>query len=220
MIRLINIHKHFRTEGMIRHVFTGNSINFPAGQSIGLLGRNGAGKTTLLSMLAGATQPDRGRIEIDGSISWPVGFQGSFHNDLTGAQNTRFLARVYGVDTDEMLKFVHNFSELGGHFHQPVRTYSSGMRSRLGFGCSMAIRFDWYLVDEVTAVGDAAFKEKSSAVFLDRMRTSSAVFVSHSMTDIRRVCSACVVLESGSMRYYGDVEEGIARHERNMRKHG
>ncbi|MDT8326274.1 MAG: ABC transporter ATP-binding protein [Roseovarius sp.] len=217
MIRLENVHKAFHYRGHVKHVVKGVTIDFPRGKSIALLGRNGAGKSTLLKMLAGTAQPDQGRITIEGSVSWPVGFQGSFHRDLTGAQNARFLARVYGVDTTEMVAFVEDFAELGNHFHQPVRSYSSGMRSRLGFGCSMAIRFDWYLVDEVTAVGDAAFREKSETIFLDRMRASSAVFVSHSMGDIRRVCDAAVVLENGSMRYFGDIEEGIARHERNMR---
>lgn len=218
MIRLENLRKSFRYRGSTKHVAKGVTINFPAGKSIALLGRNGAGKSTLLSMLAGSLAPDEGRIVIEGTVSWPVGFQGSFHRDLTGAQNTRFLARVYGVDTDEMMAFVEDFAELGNHFHQPVRTYSSGMRSRLGFGCSMAIHFDWYLVDEVTAVGDAAFKEKSAIVFRERMKQSSSVFVSHSLGDIRRICDAAVVLENGSMRYYRDLEEGIAQHEKNMRK--
>lgn len=218
MIRLKDVRKSFRYKGMVKHIARGATIDFPAGKSIALLGRNGAGKSTLLSMLAGTIAPDEGRISIEGTVSWPVGFQGSFHRDLTGAQNIRFLARVYGVDTEEMIHFVEQFAELGNHFHQPVRSYSSGMRSRLGFGCSMAIRFDWYLVDEVTSVGDAAFKEKSAAVFRDRMRHSSAVFVSHSMSQIREVCDAAVVLENGSMRYYRDVEEGIAQHERNMKK--
>jgi capsular polysaccharide transport system ATP-binding protein len=218
MIRLQNLKKAFRYKGVVKHVSRGVTIDFPAGKSIALLGRNGAGKSTLLSMLAGAVAPDEGRISIAGTVSWPVGFQGSFHRDLTGAQNTRFLARVYGVDTEEMVRFVGQFAELGSHFHQPVRSYSSGMRARLGFGCSMAIRFDWYLVDEVTAVGDAAFKHKSAAVFRDRMQQSSAVFVSHSMPQVREVCDAAVVLENGSMRYYGDLEQGIAQHERNMRR--
>lgn len=218
MIRLENLHKSFHYRGTVKHVARGVSIDFPPGRSIALLGRNGAGKSTLLNMLAGSMTPDEGRIVIEGTVSWPVGFQGSFHRDLTGAQNTRFLARVYGVDTAEMMAFVESFAELGNHFHQPVRTYSSGMRSRLGFGCSMAIRFDWYLVDEVTAVGDAAFKDKSAAVFRDRMEHSSAVFVSHSMGDVRRVCNSAVVMENGSLRYYRDLEEGIAQHERNMKR--
>ncbi|MGB1207721.1 MAG: ABC transporter ATP-binding protein, partial [Paracoccaceae bacterium] len=94
--------------------------------------------------------------------------------------------------------------------------YSSGMRSRLAFGCSMAIKFDWYLVDEVTSVGDAAFKEKSEAVFRDRMRSSSALYVSHAVGSLRRVCDAAIVLEDGYFTYYDDVREGIAAHQENL----
>ncbi|UWR28380.1 ABC transporter ATP-binding protein (plasmid) [Sulfitobacter sp. S223] len=217
MIRLKNVSKTFHLKGNHKTIANNMTMNFPQGKSIALLGRNGAGKSSLLLMIAGAIQPDSGTIEIDGTISWPVGFMGSFHRDLTGAQNARFLARVYGVDTDELLAFVEDFSELGNHFYQPVHTYSSGMRSRLGFACSMGIHFDWYLVDEVTAVGDAAFKEKSEMIFRERMENSSAVFVSHSLGSVRRVCNAAIVLEKGSARYYRDIEEGIERHERNMR---
>ncbi len=128
------------------------------------MGRNGAGKSTLLSMIAGTTDFESGFIRSEGTISWPVGFRGSFHPDLTGAQNTRFVARVYGVDTDELLEFVQAFSNLGEHFNAPIRSYSSGMRSRLSFGISMGIHFDTYLVDEVTSVGDASFKAKSFQV--------------------------------------------------------
>lgn len=218
MIRLKNVSKAFRYGAQVKHIARNVSMTFGRDRSVALLGRNGAGKSSLMSMISGKMQPDSGRIDIEGSISWPVGFQGSFHRELTGAQNARFLARVYGVDTDELLAFVEDFAEIGQHFHQPVATYSSGMRSRLGFGCSMGIHFDFYLVDEVTAVGDAAFKEKSEAVFMDRMQRSGALFVSHSMGSVRRVCNAAVVLENGAMTYYDDVEEGIAVHEANMEK--
>ena len=217
MIRMKNVSKTFHLKGNHKKIANNITMNFPTGKSIALLGRNGAGKSSLLLMIAGAIQPDTGTIEIEGTVSWPVGFMGSFHRDLTGAQNTRFLARVYGVDTYELNHFVEEFSELGNHFYQPVHTYSSGMRARLGFACSMGIHFDWYLVDEVTAVGDAAFKAKSEEIFQDRMQSSSAIFVSHSVSNIKNSCNAAVVLEKGGARYYRDLEEGLARHARNMR---
>ncbi len=217
MVRLENVSKTFYLKGATKTIMRNVSFEVPKGRSIALLGRNGAGKSTLLQMIAGAIQPDRGRITSAGSVSWPVGFQGSFHRDMTGAQNAKFLARVYGVDTGGLLDFVADFAELGAHFHQPVRTYSSGMRSRLGFACSMGIHFDTYLIDEVTAVGDAAFKEKSEALLLDRLKTSGAIFVSHSMSSVRRVCDAGVVLEGGELLYYGTVAKAINRHERNMK---
>jgi capsular polysaccharide transport system ATP-binding protein len=131
---------------------------------------------------------------------------------MSGAQNTRFVARVYGVDSDSLLHFVQDFSELGEQFHNPVRTYSSGMRARLGFGLSMGIKFDTYLIDETTAVGDARFNRKSKAVFLERVKDSSAIMVSHQMNTVRDFCDAGAVLSDGKLEYFDDLEEAIARH--------
>lgn len=216
MIRLDNLRKSFRAMGTRKIVADNINMTIPTGVAVGLLGRNGAGKSTLLDMIAGTVRPDSGRIVSDGTISWTVGFGGSFHRDLTGAQNTRFIARVYGVDTDALVAFVEDFAELGSHFFMPLRTYSAGMRSRLAFGISMGIRFDTYLVDEVTAVGDASFKQKSSAVFRARMQESGAILVSHSMMQIRKLCQAGAVLENGNLTYYEDIDEAIAHHQSNM----
>lgn len=216
MIRFENLTKSFRIRGERKVVIDNLSLTLPAGRSLALMGRNGAGKSTLLEMIAGTIRPDSGRIVSDGTISWPVGFGGSFHRELTGAQNIRFIARIYGVDTDGLLAFVEDFADLGKSFHMPVRSYSSGMRSRLTFGASMGIRFDTYLVDETTAVGDAVFRRKSRAVFADRMRHSSAIMVNHSMSQIRQFCNAGLVLEQGQLQYFDDLEEAIAVHEAMM----
>lgn len=216
MIRLENLTKVFTLEGRRKVVLQDVNIEFPSGLSVALLGRNGAGKSTLLQMIAGTQAPTSGRIVSTGTISWPVGFAGSFHPDLSGAQNTRFVARIYGVDTDQLVEFVEDFSGLGVHLHLPFRTYSSGMRSRLAFGVSMGIPFDTYLVDEVTSVGDANFRTKSAAVFKARMETAGAFVVSHSMTMVRTLCQAGVVLENGKLSYYDDIEAAISHHERNM----
>ena len=172
MVRLENLTKFFWANDQKKLVADNISLTFRTGASVALLGRNGAGKSTLMQMIAGTLRPNSGRVVSDGTISWPVGFGGSFHRELTGAQNVKFIARIYGVDTNELMDFVEDFAELGAHFHMPVRSYSSGMRSRLAFGTSMGIRFDTYLVDEVTAVGDAEFKRKSQTVFNERMRDS------------------------------------------------
>ena len=155
---------------------------------------------------------DSGRIVSDGSISWPVGLAGAIHRELTGAENVKFLARIYGVDTEELIEFVQDFAELGDFFNMPVRSYSSGMRSRLAFGASMGIHFDTYLVDEVTAVGDARFKRKSQEVFKDRMSRSSAIVVNHSMPGLRQFCDSGLVLENGGVTYFEDLEEAITYH--------
>jgi len=220
MIHFENLTKVFTLDGKSKVVADNINVTFPAGRSVALLGRNGAGKSTLLQMIAGTMDPTAGRVVSTGSISWPVGFAGSFHGDLTGVQNTRFVGRIYGVDTDELVDFVEDFAGLGVHFRLPFRTYSSGMKSRLAFGVSMGIGFDTYLVDEITAVGDAAFRQKSSAVFLARMRQAGAVVVTHSMPQVRELCDAAAVLEDGRLTYFDDVEEGIAQHSRNMRQGG
>jgi capsular polysaccharide transport system ATP-binding protein len=210
-IILKNLTKRFRLRGS-NAKFVARDVNLvlEPGQSVAILGKNGAGKSTLLSMVSGKSLPDKGEVITKGSLSWPVGFAGSFHPDLTGAQNAVFLARLYGVDSTEMLHYVESFAELGDHFRERVMTYSSGMRSRLAFGCSMAIKFDWYLVDEVTSVGDASFKEKSMGVFRDRMKTSSALFVSHSLTTVQRVCDTAILIENGTFTYFDKVRDGVS----------
>lgn len=216
MIVLRDLTKVFQINDTTKVVANRLNTVFPTGVSVGLLGRNGAGKSTLLKVIAGTSAPTSGEVLSDGKISFPVGLASSMHPDMTGAQNTRFVARIYGADTREMNRFVAHFADLGEHFHLPVRTYSSGMRSRLSFGINMALQFDTYLIDEITAAGDAAFREKSKKVFRARMQNAGAIFVSHSMGTMRDMCEAGAVLENGQLTYYDDIEDAIAHHEENM----
>ncbi len=216
MIKIKNLCKAFHTRDGAKVVANNINAVLPTGVSVALLGRNGAGKSTLMGMIGGTIKPDSGEIDITGTISWPVGFAGGFHRDLTGAQNTRFIARIYGVDTESLVAYVQDFAELGPHFHAPVRSYSAGMKSRLAFGVSIGIPFDTYLVDEVTAVGDANFKRKSRIVFTERMKSAGAIVVTHSMPQVRLLCEAGAVLEDGELTYYEDIEEAIDHHHRNM----
>lgn len=212
VIELCDLHKSHRKNGMTITIARGLNVQFPARGAVALLGRNGAGKSTLLRMIAGTVWPDKGEVVTRGRVSWPVGFAGSFHGDLTGAQNTRFVARVYGVDSDTLCDFVADFSELGPQFRAPVRTYSSGMRSRLAFGVSMGIEFDAYLIDEVTSVGDGSFREKSEALLKERLETSSAIVVSHSLQMVARLCTHGAVLEQGELHWHDDVMDAIDHH--------
>ncbi|AUH65022.1 ABC transporter ATP-binding protein [Paracoccus zhejiangensis] len=216
MIVIDNLTKIYRREGKQTVVADRISAVFPTGESMALLGRNGAGKSSLLRMIAGTMLPTSGKVMSDGTVSWPVGFAGSFHNELTGSQNVRFVARIYGVDSDGLVDYVEDFAELGANYHKPFGTYSSGMRSRLAMGTSMGIDFDTYLVDEVSSVGDASFRAKSKTVFLDRMQNSSSVVVSHSMPFIRETCTMGAVLEHGQLRVFEVLEEAIAYHETLM----
>lgn len=217
MIHLDRLTKTFPLRGQRKVIVENLTATFPTGASVGLLGRNGAGKSTLLKLIAGTIRPTSGQVLSTGSISYPVGFAGSFHGDLTGAQNARFVARLYGVDTDELLDFVQDFAELGRHFHMPLRTYSAGMKARLSFGVSMAIPFDTYLVDEVTSVGDGAFRQKSVRVFDDRREKAGVIVVSHSPPMIKRICDIGVVLENGTLTFYDDIDAALEHHDHNLK---
>ncbi len=213
MIDLYNITKGFWVQEEYRIVLDDITFSLPPGRALGLLGRNGAGKSTLLQLIAGTMQPASGRIVRRGNISWPIGGANSFHKELTGLQNTRFLARVYGVDSDELVAFVEEFAAIGEHFEMPLRTYSSGMKSRLSFGVAMGIPFDLYLIDEVTGAGDASFRRKSKAVFKARIAQAGAIMISHSMNDMRNFCDCGLVLHNGRLLYFEDIEDAIAHHE-------
>ena len=215
MIELQNITKAYYYKGQPKYIARNVSAVFPTGARIGLMGRNGTGKSTLLSIIAGSLNADAGRVRITGTMSWPIGLQGCVHPDLTGTQNVKFIARVYGVDTEELIDFVSDFAELGQNFDQPVRNYSSGMKARLQFGMSMGIRFDTYLIDEVSAVGDAGFKKKSKMLFDDRMAQGGVVMVTHSEGMMRSMCSSGAVLEGGQLTMFASVDEALDRHARN-----
>ena len=215
MIALEHITKAYWYRGQPKYIARDISIIFPAGSRVGLMGRNGTGKSTILSIIAGSLNPDSGRVHIKGTISWPIGLTGCIHPELTGAQNVKFIARVYGVDTEELLDFVADFAELGPNFNEPVRTYSSGMRARLNFGMSMGIRFDTYLIDEVSAVGDAGFKKKSRMLFDDRMSRGGVIMVTHSERMMRNMCTSGAVLEAGQITWFDDVEAALEQHARN-----
>jgi capsular polysaccharide transport system ATP-binding protein len=215
MIQLEHITKAYYYRGRPKYIARDISVVFPSHSRVGLMGRNGAGKSTLLSIIAGSLNPDSGRVRVTGTISWPIGLQGCIHPDLTGAQNVKFIARVYGVDTEELMDFVADFADLGMNFNEPVRNYSSGMRARLNFGMSMGIRFDTYLIDEVSAVGDAQFRRKSQMLFDDRMSKGGVIMVSHSERMVRSMCTSGAVLENGTLTWFDDVEEALDQHSRN-----
>lgn len=216
MIEFRGVSKWYHTPHGRKVVLDGLDLTLPPGTKLGVLGRNGAGKSTLLGMIGGTIKPNRGQIVKRAAISWPLGLGGAYHQDLTGAQNVRFVARIYGVDTEALVAYVADFSELGEFMDMPVRSYSSGMRARLAFGMSMGVSFDWYLVDEITAVGDSRFKRKSLAVFRERLQNAGLMMVSHSDRTIREYCTSALVLEGGRAVYYDDVSRALAVHERNM----
>lgn len=207
MIELVDITKAYRTSAGDHVVLDRINALFPPRVSVGVLGKNGAGKSTLLRILGGAEQPDAGRVVRHGRVSWPIGFAGGFHGALTGEENCRFVSRIYGADVDDVVEFARGFAEIGNYFHEPVRTYSSGMRARLAFGLSMALDFDTYLVDEVTAVGDRSFQDKCKRAFAERRERSSVIIVSHQLSTIKEYCSRFALLRRGKLTMFDDIGE-------------
>ena len=211
MIELRNLSKAYPTQNGLHHIFRDLNFVFPC-VNIGLIGPNGAGKSTLMRLIAGIESPDTGRIVTDQRISWPVGLSGGFQAKLSGRDNVSFVCRINGATGDvlrQKIQYVIDFAEIGAHFDMPISTYSSGMRSRVAFGLSMAFHFDWYLIDEVMSVGDADFRKKSRAVFEARRGTSKLIMSSHSMNEIRRLCDVVVLIANGQPKVFEDVEEGI-----------
>lgn len=212
MIKIENLTKSYRTPTERHYVFKDLNIEIPSGKSVAFIGRNGAGKSTLLRMIGGIDRPDSGKIITNKTISWPVGLAGGFQGSLTGRENVKFVARLYAKQEElkEKIEFVEEFAELGKYFDMPIKTYSSGMRSRLGFGLSMAFKFDYYIVDEVTAVGDARFKEKCAQLFKERHKESSFLMVSHSLNSLKEFCDVAIVFKNSYIiGYYENVQSGI-----------
>lgn len=211
MIQVKNLWKKYHGEVENEWVLQDLNFTIPKGVSVGLVGSNGAGKSTLLNLIAGIDTPEKGEVIRDCSVSWPIGLSGGFQMAMTGRQNVMFVARVHGGDKriDEIVKFVEEFAEIGKAFDRPVRTYSSGMKSRLRFGMSLAIDFDVYLSDEATAVGDKLFKEKASNAFKERVGQSSLIMVSHQEGILKELCQSGIMLHNKQAVWYEDINEAL-----------
>ncbi|RMH39576.1 MAG: ABC transporter ATP-binding protein [Deltaproteobacteria bacterium] len=216
MIELRGVTKIYRTPFGPNVVLDELTARFPPKTAVGILGRNGAGKSTLLRIIGGAELPDAGSVIRRGLISWPIGFQGGFNGSLTGEENCRFVARIYGQCVDRVVDETRAFADLGNYFFMPVRTYSSGMRARLAFGLSMAIDFDAYLVDEVTAVGDQRFRRRCQEAFAARRERAALIMVSHRVETLKEYCSRCAVLQNGRLVMFDSVEEAADVYSREL----
>lgn len=207
MIELANVTKAYSTAAGSTPILTGVNMRLARGDSIGILGRNGAGKSTLLRIIGGGELPDTGTVERAMSVSWPLAFSGGFQSSLTGADNVRFICRVYGVDPDAAMAYVEGFSELGIYLHEPVRTYSSGMRARLAFAASMVVEFDCYLIDEIVAVGDSRFQAKCHEELFVKRADRARIIVSHDAEYIRNHCDRAAILMNGELVHFDSVKD-------------
>lgn len=219
MIEIKNLYKRYHNHHGSDWVLKDINLTLPKGVSIGLIGANGAGKSTLLRLIAGMDTPERGEVIRHSRVSWPVGLSGGMQGNMTGRQNVKFVARVQGSGPNEVkriIQFVEDFAEIGAAFDEPIRTYSSGMRSRISFGLSLAFDFDVYISDEATAVGDRAFKAKAQALFESKIGQSSLIMVSHSEGILKDLCQAGVYLKQGTAHWYEDINEAIADYHRDV----
>ncbi len=209
MIEFKNVTKSYEITGGRNVILDNVSFKFPEKKNIGVLGVNGAGKSTLLRLIAGSEYADSGKIIRKGKYSWPLGFSGSFHPTLTGIENLRFACRIYNADIKYVTEYVKDFSELGNYIEEPIKTYSSGMKSRLAFALSMAIDFEVYLVDEIMGVGDQGFQKKCHAAFEAKREESSIIMVSHSMETIRDYSDVAILLTGEQLEIHDDVDHAI-----------
>ncbi|MCA0401996.1 MAG: ABC transporter ATP-binding protein [Proteobacteria bacterium] len=209
MVEFRDVLKFYQSSHATKLILDHVTFQFERGMNYGILGVNGAGKSTLMRMVAGTEMPNAGAIRRHCRISWPLGFTGSLHPEMSGRENVSFVARIYGMDRREVLDFVRSFSEIGGYIDAQVKTYSSGMLQRLAFGLSIAINFDCFLIDEVIAVGDARFQERCRREFDRRRAETDIIMISHDMLTIKEYCDKCVVLENGRLNLFEDVSEAI-----------
>jgi len=212
LIKLDNVTKFFKTKKGKKYILKNVSMIIPEGVNVGILGINGAGKSTFLRILGGIDFPNSGKVISNKTFSWPMGLAGGFQGSMTGRQNVKFVARIFGRDNKEIkeiIEFVKDFSELGDYFDMPIKTYSSGMKSRLNFGLSLAFDFDYILIDETLSVGDSRFKKKSKEALMKKIEKSNVLMVSHSMSDLKNICDVGIVLNNGNVTYFDDINDAI-----------
>ena len=214
MIAFEHVAKAYATAAGRKVILEDSCAEFAAGHNFGILGTNGAGKSTVIRLIAGSERPDRGTLRRRARVSFPLGFDGTFHGALSGRENVAFIARVYGAAVRTTLRFVEEFAELEQYFDMPVATYSAGMRARLAFGTCLAIEFDVYLVDEITEVGDERFRRKCAAAFRQRLGASDIILATHNSHTIRQYCDRAAVLTGGRLELFDDVAGAFERYRR------
>ncbi|MBM3523784.1 MAG: ABC transporter ATP-binding protein [Alphaproteobacteria bacterium] len=229
-----SFHVYNRPTDLVREMFTRRtyhdvfwalhdvSVRVGHRQRLGIIGPNGSGKTTLLRILAGNLTPTSGRVRVNGRISAMLALNSILNPDETGFENIRFNLIVNGCpksELDHKIEDIVDFAELGPFIYKPVRTFSSGMNARLAFALTTALEPDILVVDEVLAVGDAYFVGKAMKRMLDVCdRGRALLFVSHSTSDVQRLCDTVVWLDQGAVRRYGPARDVLAEYERDFRR--
>lgn len=219
MIHLDGVWKSYVfPKGGKHQIYRDLNLTLPSRTNVGIVGRNGAGKSTLVRLMSGAEAPDRGRVYSDGQVSPPMGLGTGFVQTSTGLENARFVCRLRGDSAPLMrdrVAFIRSFSELGDFFDRPLKTYSTGMRGRLAFAISMAFDYDYYLIDELTSVGDRSFRKRADAAFRSKRDRASIILVSHSMDTLRNWCEAGIYIKDGTVQYFEQIRQAIDAYTRD-----
>lgn len=198
------------------------SLTIERGESVALFGKNGAGKSTLLKIITGVSYPSSGKVRVNGRVSALLELMAGFDAEMTGRENIYFRGDILGIKKDEMKKNeaeIIEFAELGEYIDQPVRTYSSGMRARLGFAINISVKPDILIVDEALSVGDRAFREKCRTAVNKKIEEGvTFLFVTHQTADARKFCRRGIVMKSGHIVFDGDIKAAADYYNENILK--
>ncbi|HEY5506980.1 MAG TPA: ABC transporter ATP-binding protein [Coriobacteriia bacterium] len=223
--RLYRSDKHrflgiFTKRVKFREVFANRDLTFKIrrGESVAILGKNGAGKSTMLKMITGVAFPSSGKIEVIGRVSALLELTAGFDPSFTGRENVQLRGQLWGLDKAEIValeKEVVDFADIGVYMDQPMRTYSSGMKARVGFAISASINPEILVVDEALSVGDKAFQQKCNAKIKEIMALDdvTVIFVTHSSASAASICNRGIVLEAGKLAFDGPIDEAIEYYE-------
>jgi len=208
MLEFESVSKSFWTGSQRKVILDRASFRVELGNSLGVLAPNGTGKTTLINMMAGLEKPDEGVIRRECRISFPLGFMGGVVSRVSAVENSRFIARLYGLDPDYVESFCRWLCGLGEYFEQPLGTYSSGMRARFAFALLLALDFDIYPIDEgMPGSTDAEFNRKAGELLRERLRTTTVIIVSHQASTLEKFARQAAVLRDGKLHMFNTLEE-------------
>lgn len=211
MLELVNVSKSFWTGKRRKVILDRASLRVELGNSVGILAPNGTGKTTLINMMAGLEKPDEGEIRKSCRVSFPLGFMGGVVSKLSAVENSRYIARLYGLDPDYVEAYCRWVCGLEEYFDMPIGTYSAGMKARFTFSLMLALDFDIYLIDEgMPGTTDVEFNRKAGAILRERLETTTIVMVSHQAETLEKFCNSAAVLRDGKLYQFDTLEEARA----------
>ncbi|THH35989.1 ATP-binding cassette domain-containing protein [Aliishimia ponticola] len=208
MLEFLDVSKSFWTGQQRKVILDRVSFRVELGRSLGILAPNGTGKTTLINMMAGLEKPDEGVINRGCNISFPLGFMGGVVTKISALENSRYIARLYGLDPDYVESFCRWLCGLGEYFDQPIGTYSQGMRARFSFALMLALDFDMYLIDEgMPGTTDVEFNRKAGDILRERLATTTIIIVSHQPQTLEKFARSAAVLLNGKLHMFDTLEE-------------